>query len=27
MLTSLTRGSVPARRAGDDPYPRPRRNL
>src|SRR5580700_10727073 len=26
MLTSLTRGSVPARRAGDDPYPRPRRN-
>src|SRR5579863_6929641 len=26
MVTSLTRGSVPARRAGDDPYPRPRRN-
>jgi len=26
MVTSLTRGSVPARRAGDDQYPRPRRN-
>jgi predicted ferric reductase len=26
MVTSLTRGSVPARRAGDDPYPRPRRS-
>src|SRR5215470_16341496 len=26
MVTSLTRGSVPARRAGADPYPRPRRN-
>ena len=26
MVTSLTRGSVPARRAGDDPSPRPRRN-
>jgi predicted ferric reductase len=25
-VTSLTRGSVPARRAGDDPNPRPRRN-
>jgi predicted ferric reductase len=25
-VTSLTRGPVPARRAGDEPYPRPRRN-
>jgi predicted ferric reductase len=25
-VTSLTRGSLPARRAGDDQYPRPRRN-
>ena len=25
-MTSLTRGPVPARRAGDEPYPRPRRN-